>query len=321
MTNSADRFCPICGADNATNARFCGECGRALPSRDEVLSIWARPPAPNTHAQSGSSIPAGPKGVPLEVAAGGERGLGKHRGRGTTVPPASRFSLAGRSTPAPPMVPTNGEGGSAPHTTAWLNRPGQPPLLDAPLPPEPTPPRRGPHGCLLGGLATLLILGVTLFVLWSLVVRPYLGNVAREQIRDGAIAQIERIDRLPVLPSGEIVVREAEINDRLATDPSAYEPITEPRVEITPERIAIRFSLYGTSSTYAGQLDVEEGNIVVRNGTVDGPAGQVLSPEDVAVIVEEQLAALLSRSDLTATAVRTEGDSLRITTSKVRGGR
>jgi hypothetical protein len=189
----------------------------------------------------------------------------------------------------------------------------------APSPSEPPRAERragGPGGCLLGCLAFLLIGAVAGLVVWPLVARPILRDAARDRLRDRIVVEVEAVDDLPVLPSGELVVTEDEINAYLEANPDAYDPVEDPEVDITPDRIRLRFTLYGTDNAYTGRPEVRGGRVVVVDGDLDGPAARVLTDEDVAALVGEQLAALLAKSGLRPTAVDLDDDSLTISTTR-----
>lgn len=175
--------------------------------------------------------------------------------------------------------------------------------------------RRGPAGCVLGAMAFLLICGVAGTLVW-LIARPYLRDAARDELREGVAAEVGAIDAadLPVLPSGDLVVTEEEMNEHLRANAGAYDPLEDPIVTVDPDRMRVRFSLYGTTSTYSGRPDVRNGALVVEDGDLDGAAGRVLDADDVSAVIEEQLAALLARSGLRPTGVRLRDGALTITT-------
>ena len=186
---------------------------------------------------------------------------------------------------------------------------------------RPDPPRaerrRGPAGCFLGALAFLIIAGVAAGFLWLVVARPYLRETARDELREGVAAEVEAIEPadLPVLPSGDLTLTEEEIDAHLRANAGAYGPLNDLDVDILPDAIRVRFDLYGTTSTYTGRPEVRDGVLVVADGEIDGAAGQILDPEDVSAIVEEQLTALFARSGRRPTDLRLEDGALTVTTA------
>ena len=192
-------------------------------------------------------------------------------------------------------------------------RPPSSPSRFAPPPPA----RRNRRGCLLGLLAFLLIAGLAAVYGWFGVARPYLRDVARDELSTGVAAEIRAIEPadLPLLPSGELTLTEAEIDAHLREHAGAYGPLDDLDVEISPTGLRVRFSVFGATSTYSGRPEIQDGALVVADGDLSGPAAQILGPADVAPIVESQLAALLTRSNRRPTAVSLADGALTVTTA------
>lgn len=175
--------------------------------------------------------------------------------------------------------------------------------------------RRGPGGCVLGCLGLLLILGVAA-ALFFFAILPVAREAARDRLRDTVATQVTRIDTLPVLPTGEIVVTEADVNQRIQENIGDFQQVSDPSFNITPDGVSLTVDLLGTSSTYQGGVIVEDGRLVVTDPEVDGAAGQVLPAEDVAGFVEDLLNDLQQRSNVEFTAVDlTDGEMIIETTA------
>ena len=175
--------------------------------------------------------------------------------------------------------------------------------------------RRGCRGgCLMTGVAFLLIAAVAGVLVWRLAIEPSVRDFSREQLNEGAAEQVQQITRVPVLPSGELVVTSDEINAQLRENADLYAPITDPRIEIAPSGIEVSFKLYRFRSTYRGKLAARDGRLVVTDAEADGPAARVLRIDDVAAVVEQQLAALLARSNLRAVDVELRDGAMAIQT-------
>lgn len=196
----------------------------------------------------------------------------------------------------------------------WSYRAG---AIARPNPPPVDRRPRGPAGCVLGALAVLLIAGVAALFAWLVIVRPHLRDTARDELREAVSAEVRAIEPadLPVLPSGDLTITEEEIDAHLRATAGAYGPLDDLDVDILPAGIRVRFDLYGTTSTYSGRPEVRDGTLVVADGDIDGPAGQILDADDVSAIVEDELAALLARSDLRPTGVRLDDGTLTVLTS------
>ncbi len=137
-----------------------------------------------------------------------------------------------------------------------------------------------------------------------LVGRPLLTNAIEAEVDEGIATRVAGIERLPVEPSGRLRITEAEINERLASYGQSFDPVENPRVQIRAGEISVGFDLYGSRSTYRGDLAVRNGRLVVVDARVDGPAGRFLEEDAFADILEGQFAALMARFDLTPTDVR-----------------
>jgi hypothetical protein len=195
-----------------------------------------------------------------------------------------------------------------------------PPAYGAPPPYAYAPPtrgRRGPGGCLLGLLAFLLICVVAAgFAV--LVARPYVSGRVRDELDRTLSTQVADLPPITVEAAGQFVVTEREINQNIRLYAAAYDPIEDPVVSITTNEIRVDFDLYGTSSAYHGGLTVRGGRVVVVDPEVEGPAGQVLDAEDLAAVLEEQFAAVMTRSNLRPTRVQLRNNEVVITTREVR---
>jgi hypothetical protein len=188
----------------------------------------------------------------------------------------------------------------------------RPPVTTAPVesfpvaPPvvrqQPAPPKSR-LGCVLGLVSLLCICGIAGLLLW-LVGRPLFTNSIKAQVNQGIATQVADVDQVPVQASGEIVVTEAEINQSVDAYQHALEPLKNPQVTIGANAISIHFDLYGTTTTYQGGLAVRGGKLTVTNPKVSGPAGALLSANDLAEILEKQLTSVLTRSGVRPTAVQ-----------------
>ena len=175
-------------------------------------------------------------------------------------------------------------------------------------------------GCLMTAVALLLIGVVAGILVWRLAIEPSVRDFSREQLSEGAAEQVRQITQVPVLPSGQLVVTADEINAGLREQADLYRPITDPRVEITPDGIEVSFELYRFRNTYRGKLAARDGRLVVVDAEAGGPAARILRLDDVTAVVEEQLAALLARSNLRAVDVELREGALVIETAPAAGG-
>jgi hypothetical protein len=122
-------------------------------------------------------------------------------------------------------------------------------------------------------------------------------------LRAGIVAELAAVDDLPVLPSGELVLTEADLNAHLRDHAGDFAPLGDPQIAITRDGLRLAFSLYGTDNAFAGRPAVRDNRLVVLDGALDGPVARILTAADAAALVEEQFALLLARADLRPTAV------------------
>jgi len=162
--------------------------------------------------------------------------------------------------------------------------------------------RRGPHGCLLGGLAVILILAVVSVFAWT-VSKPLVSDRVRDELDRGIATQVAAIDGPRLQSAGQLTLTEDEINTEIQRYAGSYDPIENVRVRILPNEVRVTFDLYGSSSTLRGRLTVEEQRIVVVDPSLSGLAGQVLDADDIAEVFEVQLANLMEQSNVEPTVV------------------
>ena len=184
----------------------------------------------------------------------------------------------------------------------------------APVAATPAPARRrGPGGCILGCLGLLLILAVAAALIFFAIL-PVARDAARDQLRENVATQVSRIGTLPVLPTGEIIVTERDVDRQIQENIGDFRQVSNPDFSIDPDGVALSVDLLGTESTYRGGVAVEDGQLAVTNPEVDGPAGQVLPADDVANVVEDLLNDLQDRSDVVFTGVELRNGEMVIET-------
>jgi hypothetical protein len=183
--------------------------------------------------------------------------------------------------------------------------------IKAPPPAAATPWR--PGGFLLGFVALLLMCAV-LGVFGWFAGRPILKDQLHSQVADAVSLQVALVGALPVQPTGEIVVTQKQINKSLRDHAKSYEPLKNATVTISKGQITVSVDAYGTTSTYSGGAKIDKGKLVIVNPEVSGPAGQILSADDVATIVEDQFNSLMTRFNRIPTAISLRNGSISVAT-------
>jgi zinc-ribbon domain len=272
-------FCPNCGAQNPISAAYCGACGETLPRREDLASLWGQTPA---------SSPARTAVTTLD------RSL-----QDTQV--IRPFSSSEQTWTVKPAAPK-------PSTESWEIR--------APERVERGPTQ--PSGVLLGALALLLMCGVVAALGWFAGL-PIVQDQLQTQVSEAVGRQVASLDSLSMNTNGEIVVTEKDLNESLGQHEKAYEPLKNMTVRIDDGLITITVDAYGTSSTYTADAKIDKGKLVIVDPKVDGPAGQVLSADELAEIIEGQFTALMNRFDRTPTAIRLRDGSISVATKSKTG--
>jgi zinc-ribbon domain len=279
VASTAGPFCPNCGAQNPISAAYCGACGETLPRREDLASLWGQTPVSPTAKTAVST-------------------LGRSLQDTQVITPSNSSEPTWSVKPAPPK----------PATEAWEIR--------APERVERGPTQ--PSGVLLGALALLLMCGVVVALGWFAGL-PIARDQLQTQVTEAVDRQVASLDNLAMKSTGEIVVSEQEINESLRAHEKAYEPLENATVTIEDGQISIAVDAYGTSSTYTADAKIDKGKLVIVDPKVDGPAGQVLSAEELAEIIEGQFTSLMRRFDRTPTAIRLRDGSISIATKAKTG--
>jgi hypothetical protein len=277
-------FCPNCGAQNPISAQYCGACGETMPRREDLASLWGVSPS---GAAGGVNAPVATS-VKAKTTA-----LDRSLQDTQVIAPSGAVEQTWTVKPTAPK----------PATESWE--------IKAPERVEQGPTEAS--GGLLGVLAILLILGVVAALGWFAGL-PIVRDQLYTQVTEAVSRQVASLDTLSAKSTGEIVVTEKDINDSLRAHEKAYEPLKNATVQIDDGQIAITVDVYGTSSTYTADAKIEKGKLVLVDPTVDGPAGQVLSADELAEIIEGQFNSLMRRFDRTPTAIRLRDGSISIAT-------
>jgi hypothetical protein len=172
----------------------------------------------------------------------------------------------------------------------------------------------GPGGWLLGLIAFIIIGVVAAPFGWSLV-QPGVQAAVQAELNSVIATHVASVDPDLLSQGKRVVVTEDAINASIAAHASAYEPLSDVQVRITPERIVVGFSLYGVRNTFQGEPAVRRGRVEIANPALSGPARRVLDADELAQILEDHLARLMTQARVRPTAVRLRDGSLTIVTA------
>jgi hypothetical protein len=183
--------------------------------------------------------------------------------------------------------------------------------IKAPAKPVSTPWR--PSGLLLG-LVALLLMCVVVGVFGWFAGRPILQDQVQSQVEDAVTVQVAAVGNLPMNATGEIVVTQKQINNSLKQHKKEYEPLKNPTVTLGRGQVKVTVDAYGTTSTYTGGAKIVNGKLVITNPEVSGPAGQVLSANELSKLVEDQFNSLMTKFNRVPTAISLRNGSISVAT-------
>jgi len=280
--NPADIICPECSAANPADAVHCAQCGRRLISHGQAANVWSRPIAAASEAQTNAIDP---------------------------TPVSAKSSQA--------TTPISGgdwnDGGAQPR--ASISQPeatwGRPPA--APVKRKPG----GPPSWVLGCLGIFIVL-IVAAIFGGMVGRAYIRGQADDRIKEGITTQVGAMPNLTV-NAGTLTLTDAEINRQIKSFTGSLDPISDPVASLDREGIHITFDVLGRSSKFSGQPIVRDGKIVILNPAISGPARFIVDADSISSIAEEQLAALMTRSNITPKSIVLSQGALTVITTDSTG--
>ena len=279
--------CTRCGKPLEKDARFCRNCGLAVPvaapsdAAANPKQLYQPEPTENSIREDSPTKPIDPAQV----------------SRPPSMPqtqPAlpQQLWLNSPSTPQPqapyyqstqPMTPGSGQGG----------RPVTFPATES------TRPRRRRGGCLIGCLVTLLILAILVLGGWIFALRPYLHQLAQNQID---LALTNAVDQIPptaaLSPAGIVAVHENAVNNLIVLNSAPSDPVQNVHLIITPSDIELDFQMQASIGTQTFSVpgsvtavpQVSNGQLVVTQVQVSPIIALVMSPDELTTLMDSYLA-------------------------------
>lgn len=172
-------------------------------------------------------------------------------------------------------------------------------------------------GC-LSVLAILLVLAVVLviglIVATNVFVRPRVEEALSTNVGDGIETVVsEQIStELGELPTGEITLTEADINQRIA-EQGNLGSVADVNVNIVPNGFEADLSAYGLDGGFSSDVSAENGQIQLSNSSVSGPLQYLVSADDVERIAGDAINRSLAESGYRVEAVTLQDGELGLT--------
>jgi hypothetical protein len=154
--------------------------------------------------------------------------------------------------------------------------------------------RRG--NCLPGCLTFLVLLLLIVGAGWFFVVRPYLHDIAIAQLDSAMSSAVEQIPpQASQLSPGPLTVTETTLTNLLVLNTAPSSPIQHPTAKINPNGVRIEFQTYGSNCAVTIVPQVQQGQLVATNVTVEGIIGLILSSDDIRGQINKYLAQAQAR--------------------------
>jgi hypothetical protein len=158
----------------------------------------------------------------------------------------------------------------------------------------------GALGCTTIAAVLAGILLVVMLIAWF-VIRPSIGNSARDGIQDGLARELAQHG----VGAGTTTatVDEVTMNEYLAASESWFDPVTSISVDLTDNQVEAAFSLYGLSGTFSAGLTVQDGLIRLVNPETGGAGGRLIDGDEMASAIETELRVFLQNQGRPVTNV------------------
>jgi hypothetical protein len=146
-------------------------------------------------------------------------------------------------------------------------------------------------------VAALLLTGlaVTGLLVNERVVKPMVAEQVGDELRPGiqtAVA-VEVNSQVGDVPAGEVVVTEAEINQRIE-EAGDLGPLDAATVDLTPEGVRVNLTAWGVSGDYQADLQVNQGSLALEGGSLGGPLALIVPAGELEQAANEAIASALN---------------------------
>ncbi|GCE13910.1 hypothetical protein [Tengunoibacter tsumagoiensis] len=177
--------------------------------------------------------------------------------------------------------------------------------------------RRKRSGCIPGCFITLLVLIVLLIAAWFVAIRPTLHTIASDQLDKAMTSAVNQVPSHAgdQIPSGGLTlpVDETIITNLISVNLAPSNPVKHPVTHITSSGMRLEFQLYGYSCAISALPYADNGQLKVKNVTVDGIIGLVMSSDEITALLNRHLADAQQRLQHPTTGVQLKDHEVDIT--------
>jgi hypothetical protein len=164
---------------------------------------------------------------------------------------------------------------------------------------------------LLRWLVTLLVLAVIIMAavfLWSGPIQTYLERLFPTESSERIVPQASSPAPAPELAPGEqrVVLTQEDLSAQLAQRAEQLGLPADSTVEITPQGLVVETVAYGMEGRYIGQVEAQNGQVVVTGGEPEGPLGWVVSADQVESALNDGIRRALAQNGVAVTGVTLE---------------
>ena len=167
---------------------------------------------------------------------------------------------------------------------------------------------------LLKALLVLLILAALLaaglLAATELYVKPRIRDLATTDLRSSVRNEVRTTidDQLQFAPSGEVVITDADVNQRLDDAPLGL--LDSVDVHITPQGMEVALSAWGLDGTYTADLVARDGSVALDGGDISGPLGLVVPDGELAATANNEISSALADAGYVITELTLEAGQM-----------